>query len=423
MAATIEKAGLILIIVKKQAYAILQEPYSYRSIRCFVCNYLLLLYYNQHLMEALAEKELVNANVQTIISKKPQIQKFAFLIHFRNDISEDMKLYWKPLKLVPEKFYKKLFYNYSVPSTKWSSIKNSFDNQEFGRNEILPLNPEMFFKMGPKKITERINKVLDKMVDKGCTIAGLGALTSPLTGGGKTLEQRTDIGITNGNAFTAVILNHGVRKLVEINHKLTNEHAIVGASGSVGSCLARLIVKDGNAKNLLLLARKVDRLEKLREELLTINPFVNIRVSADMQDLKSCDMITLLTASADNLMSSDFLKQDVVILDSTQPRNTSPALLIERPDVSIIDGGIAHVPGITLDQGSFGLPKDYYFACFSETALLAIAGHKGHFCLGNPTLEQAEYIEELAQKHAAYGFELSKFISFGKPLVNSIYAC
>lgn len=365
---------------------------------------------------------LEKQEVKEISSEKLSTEKFAFIIHFRNDIREDLKLYWKPLKVLPEKFYQKLFYKYSIPSKKWSVIKDSFDNTEFGRNEILPLNAEMLIGMGTKKVSARINKVLDKLVQKGYTIAGLGALTSPLTLGGKSLQNRTDIGITNGNTFTAVILNHGVRKLVSRNPALGNAHAIVGATGSVGSCLARLIAKEGTAKKLLLVARQLNKLEALKEELNAINPFVEVAVSASMQDIKSYDLISLLTASADNLIEADYLKEGAVILDGTQPRNTSPALLQERPDITIVDGGIAYVPGIELMKGGFGLPKHHYFACFSETALLAIAGHKGHFCLGYPSLEQAEYIEGVAMKYSRYGFVLSKFTSFGEPLTDSIYA-
>ncbi len=360
--------------------------------------------------------------MEEVSAEKLSTEKFAFIIHFRNDIREDLKLYWKPLKMVPEKFYQKLFYNYSIPSKKWSVIKDSFNNSEFGRNEILPLNAEMLIEMGTKKVSDRVNKVLDKLVDKGYTIAGLGALTSPLTQGGKSLQDRKDIGITNGNTFTAVILNHGVRKLVSRNPALENHHAIIGASGSVGSCLAKLIVKEGTAKKLLLVARQLNKLEVLKEELIAINPSVEVEVSARMEDIQECDLISLLTASADNLMKPEYLKKGAVILDGTQPRNTSPALLEERPDIMIIDGGIAYVPGIALNKGGFGLPKHHYFACFSETALLAIAGHKGHFCLGYPSLEQAEYIEALALKHSRYGFVLSEFSSFGAVLTDSIYA-
>ena len=42
--------------------------------------------------------------------------------------------------------------------------------------------------------------------------------------------------------------------------------------------------------------------------------------------------------------------------DDTQPRNTDPRLAVERPDVTVIDGGVAAIPGIDL-RGDIGLPR------------------------------------------------------------------
>ena len=59
----------------------------------------------------------------------------------------------------------------------------------------------------------KMNLYLDKLVEKGVKIAGLGALTSPLTAGGLALAHRNDICLTNGNAFTAVIMAQGVERI------------------------------------------------------------------------------------------------------------------------------------------------------------------------------------------------------------------
>ena len=39
-----------------------------------------------------------------------------------------------------------------------------------------------------------------------------------------------------------------------------------------------------------------------------------------------------------------------------------------------------------------GLPNGRSYACFAETAILALTGHSGHFSLGNPTLDQVDEI-------------------------------
>jgi hypothetical protein len=63
-----------------------------------------------------------------------------------------------------------------------------------------------------------------------------------------------------------------------------------------------------------------------------------------------------------------------------------------------------------------GLRDGEYFACFSETVLLALEGRQKHFCLGNATLEQADYITQIALKYQTMGFQLAPFSAFGKPV-------
>lgn len=351
----------------------------------------------------------------------PTPKKFAFLIHFRYDIRDDLKLYWKPLQSVPESIYDQLFQKYEFPSVKWSSIRNHYSQKVFGRNEIIPLNAKMFLKMGHERISNRVNKVLDKLVDKGYEVAGLGALTAPLTKGGLSLARRKDICLTNGNAYTAVILYQALKKLVKKNPDLSRCLSIVGATGSVGSCLARLVAKRGLTDKLMIMARNENRLYDLKKELKTLNSQLEVEVTNDMQMLRNAGLVTLLTTSVETILKPQHLKPGAVVLDGTQPRNTSAALLQKRPDVTIVDGGIVSIPGLDLLKGGFGLPEHHYFACFSETALLAIEGYDQHFGLGRPSLQQAEFIEKLAEKHRDYGFQLAPFLSFGEPLKNVYY--
>lgn len=348
--------------------------------------------------------------------------KFAFLIHFRNNIAHDLRFAWKPLSLIPEQFYQKLLKRVQFSSMRWGKFNDELKGDVIGRNEFIPLSPEMFFSMGQKEVIARIDGVLDKLVAKGYQMVGLGALTSAMTMGGAGLRHRKDIGITNGNAFTAVMLARAVQKLIDKNPKLADNHAIVGASGSVGSCMARILVKKKLCSRLYLIARNEVKLQKLATELSEINPEVRIFISTSVTDICNAQLSTLLTASTENIIQPDYLHPDAVILDGTQPRNSSESLLTERPDVTIVDGGIVHVSGMKLSKKEgIGLPVNHYFACLCETALLTLSGHKEHFSIGQPTLSQAEYIEQLAVDFADYGFDLAPFLSFGKPLNNSIY--
>jgi predicted amino acid dehydrogenase len=105
-----------------------------------------------------------------------------------------------------------------------------------------------------------------------------------------------------------------------------------------------------------------------------------------------------------------------VVLDATQPRNTSPALLESRPDVTVVDGGIVDIPSLRLVGGDIGLPHGRAYACFAETALLALTGHRGHFSIGVPSLELVDRTRDLAASLAHLGFTPVAPTSFGRPL-------
>ena len=119
--------------------------------------------------------------------------------------------------------------------------------------------------------------------------------------------------------------------------------------------------------------------------------------------VRDADLVVLLTASADALLGPEHLAPGAVVLDATQPRNTSPGLAAARPDVLVVDGGIVSIPSLRLTGGDIGLPDGRSYACFAETAILALTGHTGHFSLGNPTLDQVDAIRERARALAPPG--------------------
>ena len=133
--------------------------------------------------------------------------------------------------------------------------------------------------------------------------------------------------------------------------------------------------------------------------------------------VRDADLVVLLTASADALLGPEHLAPGAVVLDATQPRNTSPGLAEARPDVLVVDGGIVSIPSLRLTGGNIGLPDGRSYACFAETAILALTGHKGHFSLGNPSLDQVDDIRERARLLGHLGFRAADPTSFGRPVV------
>ena len=337
---------------------------------------------------------------------------FAFLVHPRASIGDDLGRVWAPLRRVPERFYDAALT--SIPLPPVSVAKVYIGGERVGRIIMLPYGARHLL-AAPAQGRARVACAVDKAVALGADVVGLGALTATVTGAGVSLRRRTDIGVTNGNAYTAAVVDMQARRLLDEDgfSAAGRRVAVVGASGSVGSAVTRLLARDGVVDGLTLIARSRPKLESLAAEVGRQVPTV---VSADLRDAAESDLVILLTASADALLRPEHLAPGAAVLDATQPRNTSRALLRLRPDVSIVDGGVVDIPSLRLAGADIGLPAGRAYACFAETAMLALTGHQGHFCLGAPDLALVDRARQLAEQLHALGFGPAEPTSFGEPL-------
>lgn len=340
---------------------------------------------------------------------------FSFLVHFRNRLQADFSCLHPALGKLPEGLYRSIVHTLPLPSVEWGKVQS--DGAPIGEIRIVPTTPEMMLHSAPEKSAERITRAIQTARDQGFNLVGLGALTAPVMQGGLALRRRMDVGITNGNAFTAAIMHDTTRNCLAARAGTQREirrMAVVGASGSVGSCLSRLIARDGDVENLLLVARNSQKLERFAREIR--GGATQVTTSTNLSDLQDMDMVVVLTSSKDALIGPEHLAPHAVVLDGTQPRNTSADLTTVRPDVVVVDGGIVSISGLKLQGGGFGLARDQYFACFSECVLLSLSGHQGHFSLGRPTVDQVDHLRHIASTLADRGFVPAPFQSFGNPL-------
>lgn len=329
---------------------------------------------------------------------------FAFLVHPRTDIRQDMARIWSPLGWIPNPWYDRALRRLPVPPIALADV--SLAGRPVGRLIVVPFGARHLLtdrRAGARKIAAAV----DEAVAGGASIVGLGGLTSPVTNGGRQLARRNDIGVTNGNAFTAAVVHRQVRDLLDAGS--AGPVGIVGATGSVGSAVTRLLARDGLGDDLLLVARDRNRLTTLAAE-------TGGQPATDLAAIRSCSTVVLLTSAADALVGPEQLAAGAVVLDATQPRNTGPDLPRRRPDVRVLDGGVVDVPDLRLHGGSIGLPPGRAFACLAETMLLSLAGHRGHFSLGWPTLDQVDALVALADRFADFGFR-PESVTSGRSLV------
>ncbi len=337
--------------------------------------------------------------------------RFAFLVHPRAELAQDLGRLWPPLRRLPEKVYDSALRRLPLPPISMAQVH--IDGTAVGHVVLVPFGARHLL-AAPAQGRERVNRAVDKAVALGASVVGLGALTATVTGGGISLRHRSDIGVTNGNAYTAAVVESQVRRLLDDPAFVATGRrvAVVGASGSVGGAVTMLLARDAVVDGLTLIARSRPKLESLAAR---VNGQVPTVVSGNIADAVQADLVVLLTASADALLGPAHLAPGAVVLDATQPRNTSPELSVRRPDVLVVDGGVVDIPSLRLVGGDIGLPAGRAYACFAETAMLALTGHVGHFCLGAPDLARVDRTRQLAEGLGALGFGPAEPTSFGVP--------
>jgi predicted amino acid dehydrogenase len=342
----------------------------------------------------------------------PAHGSFAFLVHPRANLAEDMGRVWGPLGHVPERVYDATLRRVALPPISIARVH--IGGERVGHVVLVPFGARHLLQ-APAEGRARVSRAVDKAGALGADVVGLGALTATVTGGGVSLQRRTDIGVTNGNAYTAAVVDSQVRRILDsVRCSTSGRHvAVVGASGSVGSAVTRLLARDRVVDRMTLVARSRRRLDALAR---SIEGQLPIHTTEDLAAVEQADLVVLLTASADAVLQPEHLAPGAVVLDATQPRNTSPELRTRRPDVLIVDGGVVEIPSLRLTGGNIGLPRGRAYACFAETAMLALTGHRGHFCIGAPDLELVDRTRMMAAQLAELGFGPAAPTSFGEPI-------
>lgn len=250
---------------------------------------------------------------------------------------------------------------------------------------------------------KRIIQAINLAEQLGAGIVGLGAITSSVTDGGRTLKGRVNIGLTTGNTLTALVTYWAIENIARL--KMINfneiEVAIVGATGSIGSAVANLVA-GSNCPNLILVGRTPEHLEKLKSSLLKLDCSDKITVTNDISKIRNSLIVIVATSAPGALIHSEHLRRNAIVYDITQPQNVSYNVVKERTDVTLIDGGLIKVPNVNLNF-KIGLPHGVVFACLAETMILAGANRFDNFSLGEVNTNNFEFMKNKFQE---YKFEL-----------------
>jgi len=327
---------------------------------------------------------------------------FAFLVHSRN--YQDVEKKFKLAKFLPRSWVEFWCLHWPpVVVAKITGLKCQADGEEvIGWLIGIPMTAKQI--LDNKDLAKKkIIKAIKKAQKLGAELVGLGALTSSVTNGGKEILDKVEINITTGNSLTSAVTFEHVKEIIKEynldNQKLTI--AIVGATGSVGQSVTKLLVKNGIGGKILLLGRTRESLENLLGEIKTYqtgpNQAIEI-VENNIERIVEADLIVVVTSAINAIIQSRHLKSGAIIYDVTQPQNVSMEVKRERTDVKIFDGGLVAIENLK-KPFPLGMGKDKIFSCLGETITLALEDRRENFSIGKVSYQKSEEILKLASKN------------------------
>lgn len=334
---------------------------------------------------------------------------FAFLIHPR-DLTDVERKYPFLKRFSPATLEWITRNLWPVIGSRVAGLRSIRNGQELtGYIVICPLSAKQMHsdrKLAKKRILQTA-QLAEKL---GCNVIGLGALSASMTLGGEFLTDKVRIGVTTGHAYTVAVICDMVEQAAKQLDMDLRERtvAVVGAAGYLGVPCVRILAKK-KIGHLILVDRitKIGRLEKLHKEIASLKP---VTLSTNLMSLRLADIVVVVTNSLDILIKGEHLKPGSVVVDDSQPRNTSMDLLSARSDVLILDV-VATAPGVNANF-HFDFPlADDVFTCMGEVLILASRNWRDNYCVGEFDYGLVSQIRDWGKK---LKFTVAPFRSFNQ---------
>ncbi len=267
--------------------------------------------------------------------------------------------------------------------------------------------PEMLATRRIKAATRKILNAMAHAQKQGMNITALGGFSSIIFENFK-LEQIPQIRnikleferFTTGNTHTAYII---CRQVEQATQKLGIELsqatvAVCGATGDIGSAVCRWLDAKTDVKELLLIARNLDRLSCLQSDL-GRGKILDLESALPLAD------IIVWVASMPKGVEIDptVLKKPCLLIDGGYPKNLGTK--VQHPEVYVLNGGIVEhsldIDWKIMNIVNMDVPARQLFACFAESMLLEFEKLYTNFSWGRNqiTVEKMEQIGQVSVKH------------------------
>src|SRR6266404_1624707 len=254
-------------------------------------------------------------------------------------------------------------------------------------------------------VLEKIEAAVAFARDEGCSVVGLGGFTSIVSM--NCVRVRTEgVALTSGNAL-AIGMGLAALKAAAKDkgiHLGDARVAVVGASGNIASTSALMLAREVGCLVLVVRRKAAARVERLLAAIRAQAPDVSVEVTEGLSALRDCPLILSASNAPEPLILPEHLSAGpVVICDISAPSDVDGSVMITRPDVTVLHGGVVRLPYDT-DLTIAGLPltPGTLFACMAETLLMGLEGRTSHGSYGRIRVAQVVEAMAWAEKH---GFE------------------
>ena len=260
-----------------------------------------------------------------------------------------------------------------------------------GHFVLVPYTPDELVGMPVERAIEQINKAAFAAAQENVRLIGLGGFTSILTLGGVALDCDQLPPLTSGNSLTAAATIDAVEMVCKQRGlKLEDcEVAVVGAAGQIGRVVSSLLAD--LARELVLVGRDGSdqrTRQKLSEVADQLNARASIVIAEDINRISSSDIVVLASSATEPFISSQHIKPDAIVIDASRPPNVSENVIVARPDVTWIEGGLIQFPHNSELDLFAGPHQETAYACVAETALWALSPE-----LGEPSAKRILNVE------------------------------
>jgi len=205
---------------------------------------------------------------------------------------------------------------------------------------------------------------------------------------------------TTGNTHTAYIICQQVEQVsAQLGIDLSQATiAVCGATGDIGSAVCRWLNQKTHVADLLLVARKQDRLNALQAEL------GRGKILSLEEALPLADVVVWVASMPKGVeIDASTLKDPCLMIDGGYPKNLGTKL--QDTGIYVVNGGIVEhsldIEWTIMNIVQMDVPERQLFACFAEAMLLEFEQWYESFSWGRNqiTVEKMEKIGMASRRH------------------------